>query len=47
MLRESLRNRVLTSDIERDRLVELGSHYLREAEQAGNVRGASAAVEEA
>jgi DNA repair protein SbcD/Mre11 len=47
MLRESLRNRVLTSDIERDRLVELGAHYLREAEQAGNVRGATAAVEEA
>jgi hypothetical protein len=38
MLRESLRNRVLTSDIDRDRLVELGAHYLRDAEQAGTVR---------
>ncbi len=35
MLRESLRNRVLTSDIDRERLVELGAHYLRDAEQVG------------
>jgi DNA repair protein SbcD/Mre11 len=40
MLRDSLRNRVLTSDIERDSLVELGAHYLREAEQAGTSRDA-------
>jgi exonuclease SbcD len=46
MLRESLRNRVLTSDIERDRLVELGAHYLREAEQAGNTRSLSASAED-
>jgi exonuclease SbcD len=46
MLRESLRNRVLTSDIDRDRLVELGAHYLREAEQAGPVRDLSASAEE-
>ena len=46
MLRDSLRNRVLTSDIDRDRLVELGSHYLREAEQAGTPRDLSASVEE-
>jgi DNA repair protein SbcD/Mre11 len=46
MLRESLRNRVLTSDIDRDRLVELGAHYLRESEQAGNSRELSLAVEE-
>lgn len=31
-LREALRSRVLTSDIDRDRLVDLGEHYLREAE---------------
>jgi DNA repair protein SbcD/Mre11 len=47
LLRESLRNRVLTSDIERDRLVELGSHYLREAEQATTARALPTAVEEA
>lgn len=46
MLRESLRNRVLTSDIDRDRLVELGAHYLREAEQAGTPRELSSSVEE-
>lgn len=47
MLRESLRNRALTSDIDRDRLVELGAHYLREAEQAGAPRALSASVEDA
>jgi len=31
-LREALRSRVLTSDIDRDRLVELGEHYLRAAD---------------
>ena len=46
MLRESLRSRLLTSDIDRDALVELGLHYLREAEQAGVVRDAPAAAEE-
>ena len=45
MLRDSLRNRVLTSDIERDRLVELGAHYLREAEQAGTPRELSGSAE--
>lgn len=38
-LRESLRSRVLTSDIDRDRLVELGAHYLREAEHQMAARG--------
>ena len=47
MLRESLRNRVLTSDIDRDRLVDLGAHYLREAEQAGTPRELSASGEDA
>ena len=42
-----LRNRVLTSDIDRDRLVELGAHYLREAEQAGPARDLTASAEEA
>ncbi|MFI5232713.1 MAG: exonuclease SbcCD subunit D [Gemmatimonadales bacterium] len=46
MLRDSLRNRMLTSDIDRDRLVELGAHYLREAELAGTPRGLSAPGEE-
>ena len=45
-LRESLRNRVLPQGIDRDRLVELGAHYLREAEQADGVRALPAAVEE-
>jgi exonuclease SbcD len=47
MLRESLRNRVLSSDIDRDRLVELGAHYLREAEQVASTRALPSAVEEA
>lgn len=38
-LREALRSRVLTSDIDRDRLVELGEHYLREAEHQMASRG--------
>lgn len=38
-LREALRSRRLTSDIDRDRLVALGDHYLREAEQEMAVRG--------
>lgn len=38
-LRESLRSRVLTSDIDRDRLVELGGHYLREAESEMATKG--------
>lgn len=46
MLRESLRNRVLASDVERDTLVELGLHYLREAEREGVVRDAPTAVDE-
>jgi len=46
MLRDSLRGRVLTSDIDRDALVELGLHYLREAEQVGAVRDRPTAVEE-
>lgn len=46
MLRESLRNRVLTSDIDRDALVDLGLHFLREAEQVSAVRDRPTAVEE-
>jgi exonuclease SbcD len=46
MLRESLRNRLLTSDIDRDRLIELGAHYLREAEMVGPPRDLTASVEE-
>jgi hypothetical protein len=38
-LREALRSRVLTSDIDRDRLVELGGHFLREAEHQMASRG--------
>ena len=38
-LREALRSRVLTSDIDRDRLVDLGAHYLRDAEHQMAVRG--------
>lgn len=44
-LREALRSRVLTSDIDRDRLVALGEHYLREAEQDMAVRGVDGGVE--
>ena len=46
MLRESLRSRILTSDIDRDALVQLGLHYLGEAEQAGIALGAPAAAAE-
>ena len=46
MLRDSLRNRVLTTDIDRDRLVDLGAHYLREAEQFGTARDLIASAEE-
>ena len=40
-LREALRSRVLTSDIDRDKLVELGAHYLRDAEHEMASRGVS------
>jgi hypothetical protein len=46
MLRESLRSRVLTSDIDRESLVDLGLHFLREAEQVSAVRDRPTAVEE-
>ena len=46
MLRDSLRNRVLASDVDRETLVELGLHYLREAEQEGAANDVSTAVEE-
>ncbi len=46
-LRDALRSRVLTSDIDRDALVELGMHYLREAEALGVIRDAPAAAEDA
>ena len=46
MLRDSLRGRVLTSDIDRESLVDLGLHYLREAEQVSAVRDRPTAVEE-
>ncbi len=44
-LREALRSRVLTGDIDRDRLVALGEHYLREAEQDMTSRGIGEASE--
>lgn len=47
MLRESLRNRPLTSDINRDALVELGLHFLREAEQSATVRDVPTLAEDA
>jgi exonuclease SbcD len=46
MLRDSLRNRVLASDIDRDRLVDLGAHYLNEADQVGIQRDFVPAVDE-
>lgn len=45
-LRESLRSRVLTSDIDRERLIELGMKYLTEAEHISALQGASAPQEE-
>jgi DNA repair exonuclease SbcCD nuclease subunit len=45
-LRESLRSRVLTSDIDRERLIQLGLYFLEEAERVGAVRGSATAVEE-
>ena len=45
-LRESLRSRVLTSDIDREQLIELGLKYLDDAEQAGALQGASAPQDE-
>ena len=45
-LRESLRSRVLTSDIDREQLIELGLKYLTDAEHAGAIQGASAPPEE-
>jgi len=45
-LRESLRSRVLASDIDRERLIDLGMHYLAEAEQAGASQGGSAPMDE-
>ncbi len=45
-LRESLRSRVLTSDIDRERLIELGLRYLTDAEQVGAERGGATPVEE-
>ena len=45
-LRESLRSRVLTSDIDRERLIELGLKYLDDAEHAGALQGLSAPQDE-
>ena len=45
-LRESLRSRVLTSDIDRERLIELGLKYLGDAEHVGALQGASAPEDE-
>lgn len=49
-LRESLRSRVLTSDVDRERLIKLGLQYLEEAEQAtaaaGTGLGAAAPADE-
>lgn len=46
-LRESLRSRVLTSDIDRERLIALGLQYLDEAEQVSALQGASVPVDDA
>jgi exonuclease SbcD len=45
-LRESLRSRVLTSDIDREGLIALGLQYLEEAEQVSIAQGASAPADE-
>jgi DNA repair exonuclease SbcCD nuclease subunit len=46
-LRESLRSRVLTSDIDRERLIALGLRYLEDAEQVGLAQGAESPAEPA
>jgi hypothetical protein len=46
LLRDSLRSRQLTSDIDREKLIHLGEHYLREAEAVGILQSAPAAAEE-
>ena len=45
-LRESLRSRVLTSEIDRESLINLGLRYLEEAEQVSIAQGTGTAVEE-
>jgi len=42
-VREKLQTRTLTSDLDRERLVELGLGYLREAEQSELAAAAPAA----
>ena len=46
-LRESLRSRVLTSEIDREQLIGLGLRYLEEAEQVSLAQGTGTAVDEA
>ncbi len=46
LLRDSLRSRLLTSDIDREKLIDLGEHYLREAEALGIVQNAPTAADE-
>jgi hypothetical protein len=46
-LRESLRSRVLTSDIDRERLIALGLRYLEDAEQVGLAQGTESPAEPA
>jgi exonuclease SbcD len=45
-LRESLRSRVLTTDIDRERLIALGLQYLDDAEQVAAMQGTSAPADE-
>jgi exonuclease SbcD len=45
-LRESLRSRVITGDIDRERLIALGLQYLEEAEQVSALQGASSPADE-
>ncbi len=45
-LRESLRGRELSPDIDRERLIELGMRYLADAEQVGAMQGQSAPDDE-
>lgn len=46
LLRDSLRSRLLTSDIDREKLIDLGDHYLREAEALGIMQNAPTAADE-
>ena len=46
MVQESLRNRVVASDVDREELVKIGLHYLREAEHVAIANDPAAAAED-